>query len=171
MTSKQALWSISAPAAVQTDSRPTGFLDLPLEVRIMIYTEITTRPENHYVTDETHLEGKLPAIFHTSSQMTSEIYHFCTVTATFKHKIIQHGEGGIFWYLVKLRSQDFARKLIDFNAQAHHKGILLNIMLRCTSSGCLLEGERCSLCRFYAGHAYSGILKAVGLERRFIPRV
>jgi hypothetical protein len=167
MTSKKALSSPPTPASVQTDSRSTGFLDLPLEVRIIIYTELTARSENHFVTGEIHLEGTLPAIFCTNLQMTREIYQFCTVTATFRYKITGYGPEGIFCFLVWRRLREIAQRLMGFNAQAHHRGIALNIMLRCTRSECL-EEEGCSFCKSYAEHAYGRPIEAIGLERRLI---
>jgi hypothetical protein len=167
MTSKQALSSTSTLASVQTNSRSTGFLDLPLEVRIIIYTKITKRPENHYATSEIHLEGILPSILCTNSQITREIYQFCTVTATFRYKMIGYGPEGIFCFLVWRRLREIAQRLMSFNAQAHHKGIVLNIMLRCTRFECL-EEEGCSSCKFHAEHEYGRPIEAIGLERRLI---
>lgn len=42
----------ASPSAPLPDkSRLTGFLDLPLELRIMIYTEISVDPDNSYIID------------------------------------------------------------------------------------------------------------------------
>jgi hypothetical protein len=56
---------------------------------------------------------------------------------------------------------------MNFNAQAHHRGVMLNIMLRCTRSECL-EEEGCDFCRFHAEHKYGRPIEAIELKRRLI---
>jgi hypothetical protein len=54
------------------------FLNLPLELRIMIYDHAISDQE-HNITD--YKEGRLlPSLLHTNLQITREIYQFCPIT-------------------------------------------------------------------------------------------
>ena len=169
MTSETARSLTTEAASGQIRTEPIRFLDLPLEIRIQIYKEITTIPENYCIMDRDHPQ-QLPAIFRTHSQMTREIYRFCTVTAMIRHKIVWYGHGGIFSYLMSLWLQEIAKKLINFNSKPHHKGLVLNIMLSCSGRGCS-EGEFCGSCKQYAEGEYILPLEEMGFERCLVTLV
>jgi hypothetical protein len=167
MASKTALSPPSQPVSAQKHTLSTSILDLPLEVRIMIYREIISRPENHYMIDQSHPHGRLPAILHAHSQMTREIYQFCTMTAVVKNKIVWDRHESIFAFLSRRLLLETAGKLIKFNDKANHKGAVLNIMLRCFTMDCS-EEECCEPCKAYAQRSYISPMIAMGLERRLI---
>lgn len=54
------------------------FLALPLELRIMVYDHAISDQE-HNITKRRH-GYRLPGLFHTHPQITSEIYQFCRIT-------------------------------------------------------------------------------------------
>jgi hypothetical protein len=166
MTFKQALPSTTS-ASDENGPQSIRLLDLPLEVRIMIYTEVMTRPENHYVIDGIHLRAELPAILRAHPQMTREIHQFCTMTAVFKNTTAWEKHSSIFAFLAKKLVVKIAEKLTKFNAQTSHKGAVLVIMLRCWDSDCW-QGDSCKPCKAYAEHAYILPMNAMGLEKRLI---
>jgi hypothetical protein len=169
-TSMQAMSSALELVAVQPNPPSISFLDLPLEVRILIYTEVMTRPENHYVIDGIHLRAELPAILRARPQMTREIHQFCTITAVFKNTIAWELGSSIFAFMAKKLIVKIAEKLIKFNAQKSHKGAVLIIMLRCWAADCR-QGDCCKPCKAYAEHAYILPMNAMGLEKRLITLV
>jgi len=165
MTSKKTLSSTSGSACAQDDSRSMHFLDLPLEVRIIIYTEITTRSEDHYTIEQSHPWKALPAILRTRPQMTREIYQFCTMIVVFKHKILWWQEERLYSYLSLRLIRRLAKKLIRYNTQADHKGAVLNIVLGCSQLHCS-EGECCGSCRAFGETVYISRIGEMGLERQ-----
>jgi hypothetical protein len=167
MTSKKALSPASRSITAHNGPQSIRFLDLPLEVRTMIYTEISTRPENHYVVNGFHLREELPAVLRVHPQMTREIHQFCTMTAVFRNTIVWEKDSSIFAFLGKELVLKIAEKLIRFNAQTNHKGAVLSIMLRCWMTDCS-EGNCCKPCKAYAEHAYILPMNAMGLEKRLI---
>lgn len=168
MAFKTVLSSNPQPVFVQDDSQSIRFLDLPLEVRIMVYTIITTRPENHYRPERIHGHRVLPSVFHTHPQITREIYQFCTITADFKH-YEQGFPNDVFAFLSTRYLKDAAKRLITFNAQANHKGAVLEIKLRCSDRDC--SKKCCESCRKCAEGRYILPIEAMGFERRFITLV
>lgn len=168
MASKTALSPTPEPVSVQDDSQSFRFLDLPLEVRLMVYTIIATRPENHYRPERIHGHRVLPSVFHAHPQITREIYQFCTITADFKH----HEQGfpnDVFSFLSIRYLKDAAKRLITFNAQKNHKGAVLEIRLRCSDRDC--SKKCCESCRKCAESRYILPIEAMGFERRFITLV
>lgn len=168
MASKTALSSTPQPVSVQDDMPSIRFLDLPLEVRIMIYLIITTRPENHYRPERIHGHRFLPSVFHTHPQITREIYQFCTITAEFKH-YEQGFSHDIFTFLSIRCLKDAAKRLINFNAQTNHKGAVLEIRLRCSDRDC--SKQCCESCRNCAERRYILSIEAMGFKRQFITLV
>jgi hypothetical protein len=167
MASKTALLPPSQSVSAQKHTLSTSILDLPLEVRIMIYREIISRPENHYMIDQPHPHRRLPTILHAHPQMTREIYQLCTMTAAVNNKIVWDRHESIFAFLSRRLLLETAAKLIKFNDKVDHKGAVLNIMLRCFTMGCS-EEECCEPCKAYAQRSYISPMIAMGLERRLI---
>lgn len=166
MASETALLPTPQSAPVQNDSQSIRFLDLPLEVRIMIYTEITSRPESHYMNSPGHSSKALPTIFCTHPQITREIYQFCTITTRIAHKIFWK-PSSIFTFLSFQLLENAAQKTINFNAQTNHKGAVLNIIVSCDQTGCF-EEDCCEVCRSLGEKAYILRIEAMGLERRLV---
>jgi hypothetical protein len=167
MTSKRARSSVLRPYTVQIVPQSIPFLDLPLEVRIMIYTEITTKPENYYIIAQPHPCGRLPAILLTHSKITREIYQFCTMTAVVENKMVWERHQSIFAFISTRLLLETAAKLIKFNAKANHREAVLSIMLRCLNVDCS-EEKCCEPCRDYAERSYIMRMVAMGLEKRLI---
>jgi hypothetical protein len=167
MASKTALSPPSQSVSAQKDRRSTNILDLPLEVRIMIYTEIITRPEHHYMIDQPHPRGRLPGVLRAHPQITREIYQFCTMTAVVRNKIVWERHESIFAFLSRRLLLETAAKLIQFNAKANHREAVLSILLRCFTDNCS-EERSCKACRAYAERSYISPMIAMSLERRLI---
>lgn len=168
MALKTALSSTPQSVSVQDGPQSIRFLDLPLEVRIMIYTIITTRPENHYRPDRVYGHRVLPSVFHAHPQITREIYQFCTITAEFKH-YGQRFPQDVFFFLSTRYLRAATKKLIRFNDQTTHKGAVLEIRLRCSDPDC--SRKCCEDCRSCAERRYILPIEAMGLERRFVTLV
>jgi hypothetical protein len=167
MASKTALSPPSRSVSTQKDRRSPSILDLPLEVRIMIYTEIMTRSENHYMIDQPHPRGRLPEVLLVHPQITREIYQFCTLTAVVRNKIVWERQESIFAFISRRLLLETAAKLIQFNAKEIHREAVLSILLRCFTMNCS-EERSCKACRAYAERSYISSMVAMGLERRLI---
>lgn len=168
MTSQAA--SPSAPFGDK--SRPTGFLDLPLEIRIMVYERVVVSPDNDYIVDENHPRGLLPAILLTHSTITRNIYQLYTFTAVIRHERQTFSPYPHFWRMQ--HDQNFqkltlrnVKKLIKYHGQPDHKELVVKVRIRCKALWCS-EALACVSCRYFAYEAYIIPMDGIGLDKRLI---
>lgn len=144
MTSQTASPSVALPIKL----RPTCFLNLPLELRIMVFA---ADPYNFYLISARHPADFLPAILLTHPKITREIYKFCTITAVVAHKRRMVAPTcSRFWFPNHdERFEEYAieigKKLNRHVDQADHKGIVMNSWLKCPSC-CNYQVENCTTC-------------------------